>query len=125
MGRCTSVLPQPHSIILTLQHPPALLTVPFPIPSQLLTPPGSHFPPLPLDGDTEEQVECELWDFTRGHEWLLQDTNVPVPLSMSSTRVPAMPVTYSLVVDDGRAYVMYATNALNLFRPDVSSRECD
>lgn len=119
MGRVTAVLPQPHSLVLTLQHPPALLTVPYPIPAHLLTAPGSHFPPAPLDGDTEEQVECELWDLGRA-EWLLQGAQVPVPVSLGATRVPALPTAYSLLTDDGRAYVMYATSALELFKPEVS-----
>lgn len=72
MGGCRSVLPQQHNLLLALQHPPAVLAVPYPLPPQLVTPPGSQFPPLPLDGDTEEQVECELWDLTRGREWIDQ-----------------------------------------------------
>lgn len=72
MGQCQSILAQPHNLLLTLQHPPAILSVPYPLPPQLLTKPGSHFPPLPLDGETEEQIECDLWDLTRGREWLPQ-----------------------------------------------------
>lgn len=72
MGGCESFYPPPstHHLALTLRHPPSLLLVPYPIPAQLLSPPGSHFPPVPLDGDGEEQVECEVWDLTRGKEWL-------------------------------------------------------
>lgn len=72
MGGCRSVLPQQHHLLLTLQHPPALLTVPYPIPAQLITPPGSHFPPLPLDGESEEQVECDLWDLSKAKDWMDQ-----------------------------------------------------
>ncbi|BEJ15800.1 hypothetical protein CspHIS471_0504050 [Cutaneotrichosporon sp. HIS471] len=117
MGRATAVLPQQHSLVITLQHPPAFLTVPYPIPAHLLTPPGSHFPPAPLDGDTEEQVECELWDMGRA-EWLLQGTQVPIPVSLGATRTPALPTAYSLLTDDGRAYVMYATSAVELFKSE-------
>lgn len=72
MGKCTSVVPQSHSLLLSLQHPPSILSVPWPIPTHLITAPGSHFPPLPLDGESEAQVECEMWDLTQARDWLDQ-----------------------------------------------------
>lgn len=70
MGGCTSISGQSHSISITLRHPPSILTVPYPIPTQLLSPPNSSFPPAPLDGDGPEQSECEHWDLERGRDWL-------------------------------------------------------
>lgn len=120
MGKCQSVLAQPHNLLLTLQHPPAVLKVPYPIPEQLNTAVGSHFPPLPLDGETEEQVECDLWDLTRAKEWMDQSERVPVPTVMTSTRIPGLPVTYSMLTDDGRVYAIYAASQIELLRSDVS-----
>lgn len=73
IGGCSSILVLPHHLKLTLRHPPSLLTVPHPLPEQLLCPPGSHFPPTPLDGDSEEQVECDIWDMTKAREWIIYD----------------------------------------------------
>lgn len=64
MGGCESMSAQSHSFSFTLRHPPAVLTVPWPIPLQLLAPPGSHFPPPPMDGGGEDQVECEVLDMS-------------------------------------------------------------
>lgn len=84
MGGCESLHAQPHALLLTLRHPPSILTVPYPIPVQLLTPPGSHFPPPPMDGDGEEQVECEVWDLTLGKKWMVYEgqlTSLPCHFS--------------------------------------------
>ena len=70
MGGCTSLHAQPHNLLITLRHPPSILSVPYPLPSHLLTPPGSHFPPPPLDGDGEDQVECDIWDMLKAKEWM-------------------------------------------------------
>lgn len=132
MGQCQSILAQPHNLLLTLQHPPAVLSVPYPLPAQLVTPPGSHFPPLPLDGETEEQVECEMWDLTRGREWMQQEGErhacrltegrVPVPQEITATLVSGLPVAYSLLMDDGRAFVMYPSQQLEQFRPEFTRK---
>jgi hypothetical protein len=70
MGGCTSLHAQPHNLLITLRHPPSVLTVPYPGPQHLLTAPGSHFPPPPLDGDGEDQVECDIWDMLKGRDWM-------------------------------------------------------
>lgn len=70
MGGCTSLHAQAHNLLVTLRHPPSVLTVPYPIPPQLLAQPGSHFPPPPLDGDGEDQVECDVWDLLRAKDWM-------------------------------------------------------
>lgn len=70
MGGCTSLHAQPHNLLITLRHPPSILTVPYPIPAHLLSAPGSHFPPPPLDGDGEDQVECDIWDMLKAKDWM-------------------------------------------------------
>ena len=70
MGKCTHVYLQSRNLLLSLQHPPGILSVPWPIPSALLSPPGSHFPPAPLDGDGEDQAECEMWELAEGKIWI-------------------------------------------------------
>ncbi|KAL1407763.1 WD40 repeat protein [Vanrija albida] len=118
MGRCQSVLAQQHNLLLSLQHPPAILNVPFPIPQQLLAAPGSHFPPLPLDGDTEEQVECDIWDLTEAKAWIRQEERVPVPLSITATRVHGLPTTYTILMDDGQVYAMHHVLQLEMVRAE-------
>jgi hypothetical protein len=68
MGGCTSVHPQAHSLIITLKHPPSILTVSFPVDQSLLSPAGSHFPPKPLDG---EVGEGDIWDMHTSKEWMV------------------------------------------------------
>lgn len=70
MGGCTSLHAQPHNLLITLRHPPSILTVPYPVPAHLLSAPGSHFPPPPLDGDGEDQVECDIWDMLKAKDWI-------------------------------------------------------
>ena len=70
MGKCPHIYPQSHNLLLSLQHPPGILSVPWPLPSALLSPPGSHFPPAPLDGDGEDQADCEMWELAEGREWV-------------------------------------------------------
>jgi len=70
MGGCTSLHAQPHNLLITLRHPPSILSVPYPIPGHLLSPAGSHFPPPPLDGDGEDQVECDIWDMLKAKDWM-------------------------------------------------------
>jgi hypothetical protein len=70
MGGCTSLHAQPHNLLITLRHPPSILSVPYPIPGHLLSAPGSHFPPPPLDGDGEDQVECDIWDMLKAKDWM-------------------------------------------------------
>lgn len=118
MGRCQSVLAQQHNLLLSLQHPPAILNVPWPIPQQLLAAPGSHFPPLPLDGDTEEQVECDIWDLTEAKAWIKQEARVPVPLAITATRVHGQPTTYTILMDDGQVYAMHHVLQLELVRAE-------
>ncbi|KAK8854501.1 hypothetical protein IAR55_003240 [Kwoniella newhampshirensis] len=111
MGGCESVLPQPHNLIMTLRHPPSLLTIPYPVPSPLLSPPGSHFPPPPLDGETEAQIECDTWDLNNAREWLTGDVP-PIPKVMTTSRTPGLPVVYTVLASDGRAYVIYQASQL-------------
>ena len=70
MGGCTSLHVQPHNLLITLRHPPSILSVPYPIPGHLLSAPGSHYPPPPLDGDGEDQVECDIWDMLKAKDWM-------------------------------------------------------
>lgn len=52
-------------------------------------------------------------------EALLILDRVPVPKEITATRVSGIPVAYSLLTDDGRAFAMYASQHLDLFRPEV------
>lgn len=128
MGKCTSVVAQSHNLLLSLQHPPSIFVVPWPLPTQLVTPPGSHFPPLPLDGDSEAQVECEMWDLGKAKDWLdqsgklhgspfeLTTERIPAPMAMTASRLQGMPVTYTILTDEGRVYAMYAVSQVELFQ---------
>jgi hypothetical protein len=87
MGGCESVLLQAHALLITLRHPPSVLTAPYPLPQQLISPPGSHFPPTPLDGEGEEQVECEVWDLTKAREWM--DWQGGLDAGIADNRCPA------------------------------------
>ena len=78
MGTCTTVLAQSHSLMVCLRNPPSILTVPYPLPPALLTRPGSHFPPPPLDGEGEEQVDVEVWDMTKAKDWMVQNGAFPI-----------------------------------------------
>ena len=78
MGGCSSILPLPHTLILTLRHPPCVLTVTYPIPSHLLATPGSHFPPTPLDGNGGDQVDSDVWDLSKGRDWMVWNGKFPV-----------------------------------------------
>nr|XP_019011783.1 uncharacterized protein I206_03889 [Kwoniella pini CBS 10737]OCF50564.1 hypothetical protein I206_03889 [Kwoniella pini CBS 10737] len=108
MGRCQSLVTQPHNLLLVLQHPPSILTVPYPIPIQLLSPAGSHFPPPPLDGDSESQIDCSIYDLSSNTEWLKD----PLPTGITSFRIPGLPILYSLTNQDGRLYIMYQSSQL-------------
>lgn len=44
---------------------------------------------------------------------------MPVPTAMTATRIPGLPVTYSLLTDDGRVYAVYASNQIELLRTEV------
>lgn len=79
MGKCTSIVAQSHNLLLSLQYPPSIFIVPWPLPTQLITQPGSHFPPLPLDGESEAQVECEMWDLAKARDWLDQNGKLRIP----------------------------------------------
>ena len=71
MGGCTSILPHPHTLNLTLRHPPCILTVTYPVSSHLLAAPESHFPPRPLDGNGGDQVDSDIWDLSQGKGWMV------------------------------------------------------
>jgi hypothetical protein len=45
---------------------------------------------------------------------------VPVPTIMAATRVTGIPVTYSLLTDNGEVYIMYASHQIELLRTEVS-----
>lgn len=107
MGHPQSLFAQSHSLLITLKSPPSILTVPYPIPSQLIAPPNSHFPPPPLDGDGPEQDECEIWDLVKAKEWMQCQGAPPVPLSIKLSRTPGTPVLYTMVMDDGRVWGMH------------------
>ncbi|XAO25876.1 hypothetical protein I312_104706 [Cryptococcus bacillisporus CA1280] len=111
MGGCGSVLPQTHNIIMALRHPPSILSVPYPVPSQLLTPPNSHFPPPPLDAATESQVECETWDLGNSRSWII-GKEPPVPTKMTAHKTPALPMLHIMLTKDGRAYAVYQASQL-------------
>lgn len=107
MGHPQSLFAQSHSLLITLKSPPSILTVPYPIPSQLIAPPNSHFPPPPLDGDGPAQEECEIWDLAKAKEWMQCQGAPPVPLSIKLSRTPGTPVLYTMVMDDGRVWGMH------------------
>ncbi|WVQ90764.1 hypothetical protein IAS59_004548 [Cryptococcus gattii] len=111
MGGCEYVLPQTHNIIMALRHPPSILSVPYPVPSQLLTPPNSHFPPPPLDAATESQVECETWDLGNSRSWII-GREPPVPTKMTAHKTPALPMLHIMLTKDGRAYAVYQASQL-------------
>ncbi|OCF75666.1 hypothetical protein I204_02958 [Kwoniella mangroviensis CBS 8886] len=116
MGRCESLILQPHNLLLVLQHPPSILSVPYPIPSQLLSPPGSHFPPPPLDGDSEAQIDCNIWDLQNAKDWMIPSgpsgMGIPLPQEITTFRTPGLPAVYTLLNQDGRLYVMYQSAQL-------------
>ncbi|WWC63641.1 uncharacterized protein I303_106246 [Kwoniella dejecticola CBS 10117] len=116
MGRCESLVAQPHNLLLVLQHPPSLLSVPHPVPSQLLSPAGSHFPPPPLDGDSESQMDCSIYDLSSNNDWLKD----PLPIGITSFRLPGLPILYTLLNQDGRLYVMYQSAQLAQMTPSES-----
>jgi hypothetical protein len=107
MGHPRSLFAQSHSLLITLKSPPSILTVPYPIPSQLIAPPNSHFPPPPLDGDGPEQDECEIWDLVKAKDWMQYQGAPPVPLSIKVSRTPGTPVLYTMIMDDGRVWGMH------------------
>lgn len=53
-------------------------------------------------------------------EVLTNPDRVPVPTMLTATRVTGLPVIYSLLTDEGRAYVMYLSQQIKLLRTDVS-----
>ena len=133
MGGCTSISPQNHSLMLGMRHPPSVLVVPWPIPPQLISPPGSHFPPAPLDGDGQEQAECEHWDFSKAHDWMLSQSKLhstaigspldtpPFPIAISISRTQGLPTLHTLLTSDGRVYAMYLTSQVALQQSKVRS----
>ena len=70
MGGITTILPQPHTLLIGLRHPASILTVPWPIPVEHLSPAGSHFPPAPLDAGETLVDGIEHWDMAEGAEWM-------------------------------------------------------
>ncbi|WWC93237.1 hypothetical protein V866_000070 [Kwoniella sp. B9012] len=126
MGRCESLVLQPHNLLLVLQHPPSILSVPYPIPSQLLSPPGSHFPPPPLDGDSEAQVDCNIWDLQNAKDWMIPSgpsgMGIPLPQEITTFRTPGLPTLYTLLNQDGRLYVMYQAAQLAQISNSESQR---
>jgi hypothetical protein len=107
MGDPQSLHAQTHSLLITLRNPPSVLTVPYPIPSQLLAPPNSHFPPPPLDGDGPEQDDCEIWDLTKAKDWMHWDEIPPIPLSFKVSRTQGLPALYTMVMEDGKVWGMH------------------
>ncbi|OCF41006.1 hypothetical protein I317_05206 [Kwoniella heveanensis CBS 569] len=122
MGGCESLVTQPHNLLILLRHPPSLLSIPYPVPSQLLSPPGSHFPPPPLDGDSESQVDCEAWDLTQARDWMVGGNDPPVPTGLTANRTPGLPVVYTLINQDGRLYAMYQSSQLAQMAPSEAQR---
>lgn len=111
MGGCESVQVQTHTITCTLRHPPSILTAPYPLPASLLSPPGSHHPPPPLDGDGEEQAECETWDMEQAKAWMICEGAVPAPKSMSTAKTQGTPTGQILRMEDGRVWIMHAARS--------------
>ncbi|WVF67677.1 hypothetical protein IAT40_002436 [Kwoniella sp. CBS 6097] len=122
MGGCESLVAQPHNLLILLRHPPSILSVPYPVPSQLLSPPGSHFPPPPLDGDSETQTDCETWDLTQAREWMIGGNDPPVPGELTANRTPGLPVVHTLINQDGRLYAMYQSSQLAQMAPSEAQR---
>ncbi|ORX38232.1 RIC1-domain-containing protein [Kockovaella imperatae] len=107
MGKVTSVLPQPRHLHITLQHPGSILTVPWPIPSALLASPGTQFPPNPLDGDGEDQAECEIWDLTEGKDWIGESKDQLYATRLSLHRTPGLPGLYIMQLSNGQVCALY------------------
>lgn len=73
MGSAATIVAQPHSLVMGLKHPPSITSVPWPIPTEHLSPAGSHFPPNPLDGGVKNEEGFESWDVSQGREWLVEE----------------------------------------------------
>jgi len=40
-------------------------------------------------------------------------------MAMTATRITGIPITYSLLTDEGHVYIMYAAHQIELLRTDV------
>ncbi|WVO14603.1 hypothetical protein L204_102239 [Cryptococcus depauperatus] len=107
MGGCEFILPQTSHLLITLRHPPSILEVPWPVPSHLVTPPGSHFPPPPLDGASEAQVECKSFDLSNA-QWIRGE----IPSKLYSHRTPGLPALHIMVTSKGRVFAVYRNSHL-------------
>ncbi|WVR09306.1 hypothetical protein IAU60_006371 [Kwoniella sp. DSM 27419] len=112
MGGCESLVAQPHNLLVLLRHPPSLLSIPYPVPTQMLSPPGSHFPPPPLDGGADVQADCQIWDLSNARDWMEGDAELPAPGQLTASRTTGLPVVYTLLNQDGRLYAMYQASQL-------------
>ncbi|KAL7422502.1 WD40 repeat protein [Cryptotrichosporon argae] len=121
MGAVQFVLAQSHSLLVLLRHPQSILLVPWPLPPSLLSPPGSHFPPAPLDGEGEEQVGIESWELAKGADWIDYETQPPVPQALSVNRTHGLPTVYTLLCDDGRAYAFHLSSQTRIETTDAGS----
>ncbi|KAK4690054.1 RAB6A-GEF complex partner protein 1, partial [Tremellales sp. Uapishka_1] len=101
MGGCESILAQPHNLLITLRHPPSILSVPYPIAPTFLTAAENHFPPIPLDGE-----DCDVWDLTRGKGWLSYANEPPVPQTLGYHKTPGLPGLFTLLTGNGCVYSM-------------------
>ena len=72
MGNAAAIVAQPHALMMGLKHPPSITSVPWPIPTEHLSPAGSHFPPNPLDGGSQNE-DFNSWDVAQGKEWLMAE----------------------------------------------------
>lgn len=114
MGTCQTLCAQSHSLLIGIRNPPALLTVPWPVPGHLLAPSDTHFPPPPLDGDGPEQADCEIWDLTQGRDWAGWAGDPPAPRYIGVSKTPGMAAMYTMLTDDGRVWGMHAATRIEV-----------
>ncbi|KAK1921027.1 RIC1-domain-containing protein [Papiliotrema laurentii] len=112
MGGITTLLAQPHALMFGLRHPPSVLTVPWPIPTEYLTPAGSTFPPNPLDGTATGQEDIEQWEVSQGSDWISSSEGGSIPVHLSISRTQGLPTLHALRTADGRVYAMYRDQQL-------------
>lgn len=131
MGGVTTIIPQPHALMFGLKHPPSLLTTPWPIPTEFFTPPGSHFPPNPLDGGGPGRDDFEHWEMAEGSEWIEGESKCDFYLSsfhvlsvaesssiaseIIVSRVQSLPTLHALRTAEGKVFAMYKTQQLAQF----------
>ncbi|EIW68335.1 hypothetical protein M231_00343 [Tremella mesenterica] len=105
MGSCTSLLVQTHNLMLCLRHPPAILTVPYPLPQEMLSL-ESDVPPVPLDGG--EGKDVQIWEFEGSGEWMrMVENSLPIPRDLHVSKVQGMQTMWIMTTTEGRVYALH------------------